>query len=163
MMQKSPVSRNCFLCVSLRSPRLSVVFFFLLPLIALPPSSPAAAQAAGNWLTHKDRQAIERMQKEISPAEMQKILVPFNSLDRVSSSEGEARGAELLAQALAGYGVPLDPAGDECGFLRTQMIRERNRVADTLDFALDAIAELFSRPPVLMHAPSHPSAKEKKP
>jgi hypothetical protein len=74
------------------------------------PLSPLAGQSGSakvpSWLKPRDREAIDRLQRAISAAEMEKILVPFNSLDRVSGSEGEARGAELLAEALKRYGVP---------------------------------------------------------
>jgi len=72
---------------------------------------PLVAQEKGNiaasaLLMAKDRQIIAGLQREISTAEMEKILVPFNSLDRVSGSDDEARAAQLLVQSLERYGVP---------------------------------------------------------
>lgn len=71
----------------------------LTPQQAVPPDS-------APLLTAKDRQILTQLQGEVSTAELEKILVPFNSLDRVSGSEGEARAAELLAEALRRYGIP---------------------------------------------------------
>jgi len=66
---------------------------------------PAASTAQSPLLSDKDRQVIHALQQEISADEMMKILEPFNQLDRVSGSEGEARAAELLVRALRRYGV----------------------------------------------------------
>ncbi len=81
------------------------------PLVVLLAVVPLSAQqtasfAAAPLLTAKERQIITQLQHEISTAEMKKILVPFNSLDRVSGSEGEARAAGLLVEALQRYGIP---------------------------------------------------------
>ncbi|MGH9803712.1 MAG: M28 family peptidase, partial [Candidatus Acidiferrales bacterium] len=57
-------------------------------------------------LSPEDRERIAALQREISPEEMNKILVPFDTLDRISGGEGEARAAELLSQALTRYGIP---------------------------------------------------------
>ncbi|MFQ5818220.1 MAG: M28 family peptidase [Terriglobia bacterium] len=64
-----------------------------------------ARDASRSLLTAKEREVITHLQRELSTAEMEKILVPFNALDRVSGSAGEAHAAELLAEALQRYGV----------------------------------------------------------
>ncbi len=81
-----------------------VVLLVTLSGVFLSPAEQPAASAA-QLLTSRDRDIITQLQKEISIPEMEKILVPFNSLDRVSGSEGEARAAELLADALRQYGI----------------------------------------------------------
>jgi len=68
-------------------------------------SAEQPAASAAQLLTSQDREIITQLQKEISVSEMEKILVPFNLVDRVSGSEGEARAAELLADALKQYGI----------------------------------------------------------
>lgn len=73
-----------------------------LPLTAQHPAGIGSAPL----LTSRDREVIAKLQRDISTTEMEKILVPFNSLDRVSGSEGEARAAELLVEALRRYGIP---------------------------------------------------------
>lgn len=57
-------------------------------------------------LTDQDRQVITHLQQSISTAEMEKILVAFNSLDRVSGSPDEAHAAEILVEALKRYEIP---------------------------------------------------------
>jgi hypothetical protein len=76
-------------------------------LAILPPLAAQQRDHNGNvpLLTDGDRERIRQLQSEISPDEMNKILVPFNTLDRVSGSEGEARAAELLVEALKRYGI----------------------------------------------------------
>ena len=76
--------------------------FFFLPLLAI---SLRGAEPP-TLLSPNDRQRIAALQREISPEEMNKILAPFDKLDRISGGEGEARASELLAQALARYGIP---------------------------------------------------------
>jgi Iap family predicted aminopeptidase len=81
--------------------RRTAFFLLVLPLIAglLHGAEPAI-------LSPQDRERIAALQGEISPEEMNKILVPFDKLDRISGGEGEARAAALLAGALTRYGVP---------------------------------------------------------
>lgn len=58
------------------------------------------------YLTPRERQRIERMQRDISTKEMQQLLEKFNRLDRISGGRGEAQAAALLTEALERHGVP---------------------------------------------------------
>ncbi|MFQ5927696.1 MAG: M28 family peptidase [Terriglobia bacterium] len=78
------------------------VLFVVLPLAA----QPGPGGSPTPLLTPEDRQFITRLQQEISWTEMQKILEPFNSLDRISGGAGEARASALLVAALQQYGIP---------------------------------------------------------
>jgi Iap family predicted aminopeptidase len=71
--------------------------------------APASAQAPGTgrgYLEARERQRIERMQREISAKEMLQLLEKFNHLDRISGGRGEAEAARLLTEALERHGVP---------------------------------------------------------
>ncbi|MFQ5778396.1 MAG: M28 family peptidase, partial [Terriglobia bacterium] len=80
----------------------------LVVLLAAQPLSAQSSErrAPAPLLTVQDRQVIQELQGEISSEEMNRILVPFSSLDRISGGEGEARAAALLVQALERYGIP---------------------------------------------------------
>lgn len=72
-------------------------------------TTPGRAQAPTKrlpYLEPRERQRIERMQREISAKEMQQLLEKFNHLDRVSGGRGEAEAARLLVEALERHGVP---------------------------------------------------------
>ena len=75
-------------------------------LLSLPLTAQEAAPDGPQYLTGDLRQSIATLQSEISSEEMKRILAPFNSLDRISGGEGEARAAELLVEALKRYGIP---------------------------------------------------------
>ncbi|MGH9795501.1 MAG: M28 family peptidase [Candidatus Acidiferrales bacterium] len=64
------------------------------------------AQRDAAYLDARERQRIERMQREISAKEMQALLEKFDKLDRISGGRGEAQAAQMLAEALERYGVP---------------------------------------------------------
>lgn len=64
------------------------------------------AQRAATYLEARERQRIERMQRDISTKEMQSLLEKFDKLDRISGGRGEAQAAQMLAEALERHGVP---------------------------------------------------------
>ncbi|MGH9860975.1 MAG: PA domain-containing protein, partial [Candidatus Acidiferrales bacterium] len=64
------------------------------------------AQRAATYLDARERQRIERMQRDISTKEMQALLEKFDKLDRISGGRGEAQAAQMLAEALERHGVP---------------------------------------------------------
>lgn len=64
------------------------------------------ALAADEILSQEDRELIAEMQRQISTDEMDKMLRYFNTLDRVSGSEDEARAAKFIEERLKEYGVP---------------------------------------------------------
>lgn len=60
----------------------------------------------GAYLDMRERQRVERMQRDISVKDMLALLEKFDKLDRISGGRGEAQAAQMLAEALERHGVP---------------------------------------------------------